>query len=128
MCFSGPGSELDMVRHQIIKEGYLDCKSKYLGMVSHWETNYFALTGRGLFHYSRQGDKEPKMIYELDASNCAGCRRVSDEENKHAFEVGEWKQQEGLFPCHIFIWQAKRKIIFATMSLKDGRPGQDETF
>ncbi|XP_028393593.1 pleckstrin homology domain-containing family M member 2-like [Dendronephthya gigantea] len=87
MCFSGPGSELDMVRHQIIKEGYLECKSKYLGVVSHWETNYFALTGRGLFHYSRQGDKEPKMIYELNASNCGGCRRVSDEEEKYAFEI-----------------------------------------
>ena len=89
MCFSGPGSELDMVRYQIMKEGYLDCKSKYLGMVSHWETNYFALTGRGLFHYARQGDKEPKMIYELSASNCGGCRRVSDEEQRFAFEVSE---------------------------------------
>ena len=87
MCFSGPGSELDMVRYQIVKEGYLDCKSKYLGMVSHWETNYFALTGRGLLHYARQGDKEPKMIYELNASNCGGCRRVSVEEQRFAFEV-----------------------------------------
>ncbi|CAB4008208.1 Hypothetical predicted protein [Paramuricea clavata] len=87
MCFSGPGSELDTVRYQIVKEGYLDCKSKYLGMVSHWETNYFALTGRGLFHYARQGDKEPKMIYELNASNCGGCRRVSDEQQKYAFEI-----------------------------------------
>jgi hypothetical protein len=87
MCFSGPGSDLDTVRYQIVKEGYLDCKSKYLGMVSHWETNYFALTGRGLFHYAKQGDKEPKMIYELNASTCGGCRRVSDEQQKYAFEV-----------------------------------------
>ena len=87
MCFSGPGSELDTVRHQIIKEGYLDCKSKYLGMVSHWERNYFALTGRGLFHYAKQGDKEPKIIYELNTSNCGGCRRVSDDEQRYAFEI-----------------------------------------
>lgn len=87
MCFSGPGCELDMVRYQIIKEGYLNCKSTYLGMVSHWEANYFVLTGKGLYHYAKQGDKEPRRSYELNGSNCGGCRRVSDEEQRFAFEV-----------------------------------------
>lgn len=87
MCFSGPGSELDTVRYQIIKEGYLQCKSKYLGMVSHWEKNYMVLTGRGLYQYARQGDKTPQVIYKLSGSNCGGCRRVSDEDRKYSFEI-----------------------------------------
>lgn len=87
MCFSGPGSELDTTHYQIIKEGYLDCKSKYLGVVSHWEKNYFVLTGRGLSQYVKQGNKTPKMVYKLNGLNCGGCRRVSDEEKKYAFEV-----------------------------------------
>ena len=87
MCFSGPGSELDIVRYQVIKEGYLECKSRYLGMVSHWERNYVVLTGRGLYLYVRQGDSTPRMVYKLNGTNCGGCRRISDEEKKYAFEV-----------------------------------------
>lgn len=89
MCFSGPGSDVDTGWHQVIKEGFLDCKTRYLGMVSLWEKNYFVLTGRGLLQFAKHGDLNPKMVYKLNGSSCGGCRRVSDEEKDFTFEVSQ---------------------------------------
>lgn len=44
------------------------------------------------------------MVYKLNGLNCGGCRRVSDEEKKYAFEVsGLGRIWESMFWGKFFI-------------------------
>jgi len=71
---------------KIMKNGVLQKKLSYLGMVPYWEKSIFGLRGSSLYEYSAKGNHELKQVLDI-SKRCGGCVKIKSTEKMYGFKV-----------------------------------------